>query len=109
MESLFRHVRRLEAGSGQYWVGCAVLQYRRRRLGSAAMLGEVRTVMSRCIGLVGFLAMTAHGVAATRGATQKILMTYWSDDTARFVASPMPGSINQAGTIQGNGALLRQM
>ncbi|MEJ0005942.1 MAG: hypothetical protein WDM77_06020 [Steroidobacteraceae bacterium] len=59
--------------------------------------------------LMVLLAMSAHAVAATPSLTHGILMTFWSDDTARFVANPLPGSLNQAGAVRDNPALQRQL
>ena len=59
--------------------------------------------------LAALLAITAHAAAAAPELTEAILMTFWSDDTSRFVSSPMPGSINGAGATQDNTTLRRQL
>ncbi|MGA9855509.1 MAG: glycoside hydrolase family 18 protein [Gammaproteobacteria bacterium] len=59
--------------------------------------------------LVIVFLLLAHAVNATQAHKHIILMTYWSNDTTKYASYPIPGSLNQSGTLQHNEALLQQL
>jgi chitinase len=58
--------------------------------------------------LIAFLFL-GHTVNATQIHTHTILMTFWSDDTSKYVSYPIPGSLNQGGALEQNERLLQQL
>jgi chitinase len=56
------------------------------------------------VGLAPALASDATGIHAPT-----ILMTYWSDNTARFAAYPVPGSLAHSDSAQTNPEMQRQL
>ena len=56
------------------------------------------------------LAVGAQPAVATNAvSTNRILMTYWSDNVSRFAGYPMPGSLSPSGAMQTNQQMHRQL
>lgn len=67
------------------------------------------SISTKCALLTAAFFFFANATQAGDIHTHKILMTYWSDNTARYAYDPIPGSLSPTGVTQKNPKLLNQL